>query len=215
MVPADAGAALWISVTDLAALKGVTKQTISARVMALEGAGRVETKPGKGRAKLINLASYDRAVGEVSDPSKILGAATRREIAGNTPAPADTAAGDNSYTATQARKTGYEADLKKLDLAERVGQLIPIAGPHGVTEACVRVAAAFNSAVDALPMRAPELTAVALAEGEIAVRRVLRQFAFETRAAAARALRLLETEGTKAEAAGLIETDLPLGEAVL
>ena len=55
---------LWVSVTELAALKGVTKQTVSEKVARLEAAGQPPTKSGNGREKLVNCAEYDRALDE-------------------------------------------------------------------------------------------------------------------------------------------------------
>ena len=72
---------LWVSITQLAELKGVGKPWISERVKALESAGRIRTKI-EGRSKLVNLAQYDRAVGETGDAVKEGAAATRAEAEG-------------------------------------------------------------------------------------------------------------------------------------
>jgi DNA-binding MarR family transcriptional regulator len=121
-LPLDGG--LWLSISELAKVKGVTKQTISERVSKLEREELITTRAGKGKSKLINVAEYDRALGETSDLSKQQGARTKEALAGsagghNEPRGAASAA----FTQQQTLRAGYDAEMKRLDLEERLGNL--------------------------------------------------------------------------------------------
>ena len=108
---------LWFTISDLARRKGVSKQTISERVAKLEADKRLTTRTGEGRSKLVNLAEYDRAVGETTDLAREQGARTKRgEV--------DTAAGDPVYAREQARAKAYEADLKFIELQAALGKYV-------------------------------------------------------------------------------------------
>jgi DNA-binding IscR family transcriptional regulator len=78
----DLGDGLWLSISEIARLKDKSRQAIAKRVEALVEAGKLQTKPGEGGTKLVNLAQFDRAVGEVGDAVKEAAAATRAEIRG-------------------------------------------------------------------------------------------------------------------------------------
>ncbi len=112
---------LWATVTELAAMKGLKKAAVSERVTRLEQRGLLETRSGKGRSKLINVAAFDRAIGEVADLAREQGARTRRDAAGDiTP----TGAANSSYTREQARHMAYKADMAQMDLAERTNRIL-------------------------------------------------------------------------------------------
>src|SRR5258708_4176601 len=114
---------LWLSISEIAARKRVSKQAISERVARLVADGRLITKPGKGKQKLINLAQYDTAIGDVGDAAKEAGAATTR--AANA-APASSA-GNGRFRDEQARDKAYSADLKEIELNRLRGNLLPVA----------------------------------------------------------------------------------------
>ncbi len=58
---------LWLSQTELAEMKGVTRQTIWEKVTRLEQDGLLATRPGPHGTKLVPVAEYDRLVGETTD----------------------------------------------------------------------------------------------------------------------------------------------------
>jgi phage terminase large subunit GpA-like protein len=118
IAPAGAADGLWLSVSQIAERKGVTKQTISEKIAKMVAAGTLSPRPGKGKAKLVNLAEYDRLLGETTDLAREQGAQTKRAGAVSDGVPRDP-----TYTARQAERAGYEAELKRLDLEERLGQV--------------------------------------------------------------------------------------------
>lgn len=163
---------LWLSVTELAARKGVRKSTISEKVSRLVDAGRLATKPGKGKAKLINLAQYDLAVGEVGDVAKEVGAVTKKIALSD----GTIEAGGQKFRDEQTREKAYAADLKFLDLEQRRGNLLPVSEFDVAAEdAASRIA----DIVDGLLAQDSELTAIAIKEGEngmrTALKRIVRQ----------------------------------------
>jgi len=168
-------AGLWVSITQLAELKGVGKPWISERVKALESAGRIETKI-EGRSKLVNLAQYDRAVGETGDAVKEGAAATRADDgdAEKNPALRD----------HQARAAQYTADLKFLDLEERLGRLVPVAE---VEDAAAKCAEATVRIIDRLPTYADAIAAAVGKDGPAGARAKLKEIARELRTGIAEA----------------------------
>jgi hypothetical protein len=65
-------------------IKDKSRQAIAKRVDALVEAGKLQTKPGDGGTKLVNLAQFDRAVGETGDAVKEGAAVTRAEAEAGT-----------------------------------------------------------------------------------------------------------------------------------
>ena len=178
---------LWVSVSDLAARKGVTKQTIAEKVARLEAQGLLSTRPGKGRAKLVNLAEFDRAIGETGDAIREMAAASARPSAPVTqPAPEGA---DPILAKEQARRVAYQADLAKLDLDERLGKLLPV---EHVTAAMLRCAEALTRALEQMPTRADDLAAAVAKERVTGARAFLRAMGRDMRALLAREMRLLE-----------------------
>jgi DNA-binding MarR family transcriptional regulator len=175
---------LWLSVSALAKRKGTTKQTVSERVRRLVDAGLLETRPGANRAKLVNLAQYDRAVGQVGDPAKEAAAATKAEDA------APETATDPRYRDAKALDAHYAAELKRLEFEERTGKLVPLADVEAAQETAAR---AIVNVLDRLPLRAAEVAAAVGQEGEVGARRVLRAAVFDQRTAVAEALAALKT----------------------
>lgn len=185
---------LWVSVSDLAARKGVTKQTIAEKVARLEAQGLLSTRPGKGRAKLVNLAEFDRAIGETGDAIREMAAASARPSAPVTqPAPEGA---DPILAKEQARRVAYQADLAKLDLDERLGKLLPV---EHVTAAMVRCAEALTRALEQMPTGADDLAAAVAKEGVTGARAFLRTMGRDMRALLAREMRLLEVEPESTE----------------
>jgi hypothetical protein len=163
---------VWMSVSEVAAVKGVSKQAVSKRLQGL--AGKVTTRRN-GRELQMNLAEYDRAVGSETDPSQALRNAfqTVKTTAEN-PATSDT---QNIYSDERARREGYAAELARLDLEERIGKLLKVAD---VEQAMVRCAEILVRSIDQLPARTdnPDL------------RPILKDFARDLRDTVARELKL-------------------------
>ncbi|MBR0871186.1 hypothetical protein JQ633_12515 [Bradyrhizobium tropiciagri] len=208
--PPDEG--LWLSVTELAERKGVRKSTISEKLKRLVAEQRVRVKPGPGKAKLINVAEYDIAVGEVGDGARELGAATKAADAGRTTAPsAPRATVDGRLRDEQTREKAYAADLKFLELERARGNLLPIAEFDAVAdEAASRIA----DIVDSLQARDSELTAIAVREGENGMRAALKRTVRAQREAIVRAMRdmaiAVRARAASAAAGVAVQAEMPL-----
>jgi|GEM_PF-2249088 len=118
---------LWVSITQLAALKDVSKAAISKRVIKLENDGLIRTKREDGE-KRVNLVEFDRAIGANTDPAQELrnpGGIAQPTI---TP-PAGSSSEQNDpakpqYSASRALRESYDAENSRLDLEERLGRLV-------------------------------------------------------------------------------------------
>jgi len=193
---------IWVGISELARLKGVDKSWISRRVAALEELGKIETRDGPNRAKLVKLAQFDRAVGETTDLAKEQAAATaraNRNDAADDDAPG-VAGADPRYADAQRRKVHYEAEMKALEFGERTGQLVAI----GEIETVIaEVAEELAQPIRQLPTRADEIAAAAARDGVAGVRVVLRDVTFALLKAMAQALRRLDLKGKAAAADGV------------
>jgi DNA-binding IscR family transcriptional regulator len=173
-------AGLWLSVSEIARQKDKSRQAIAKRVDSLVEAGLLETRPGPGGTKLVNLAQFDRAVGEVGDAFKEAAAETRAEAEIDITSPASPVLRDH-----QSRAAQYTADLKFLDLEERLGRLVPIeeakTGGIKIGEAVVRI-------IGRLPTYAEAMTAVAVKDGVQGSRGLFKDIERELRVAIAEAI---------------------------
>ncbi len=193
------GDGLWVSVSELASLKGVTKQTISERVARLEADGQITTRKGQANTKLINLAEYDRAVGKTTNLAKQQAAVTARANR-NEPAEEAGTPADPTFADGQRRKTHYEAALKALEFGERAGQLVAI---DEVKTVIAEVAEEIAGPINQLPLRAEEITAAAARDGASAVRTILKDAAFNLLKAIAQALGRLDLKAKDDDAKGV------------
>jgi hypothetical protein len=183
----DGGLGVWLSVSEIARQRGISKQAVATKVQRLA----LETRPGPQGAKLVSIAAYDKAAATHVDAV--------RAANGGASAPIALPAGADPILAKeQARRTAYQADIAKLDLDERLGKLIP--ADH-VVAAIATVAEAIVRAVDQLPTRADEAAAAVGKEGAHGARAFLRGAATELRASIERALRGLQEQGLAAAAA--------------
>lgn len=194
-VDADGGG-VWVTCAELASRKGVSRQAASKRVSQLERDGKIQTRR-EGKNRLVDLVAYDRAVGEVGDAIKEQSAAAAREKA--TPALRD----------AQTDRARYEARIKALDLAERMGGVLPIGGKHGVEEAVKEIGMALARDADGLMRYADEIATAVSKDGVNGARRVLKEIGNRFRTTFAGSLTKIANAGREAEAAGPIETLLP------
>jgi DNA-binding IscR family transcriptional regulator len=162
----DLDAGLWLSISEIARQKNKSRQAVAKRVDSLVEAGLLETKPGEGGTKLVNLAQYDRAVGDTGDAFKEAGAETKAEAESETASPA--------LRDHQSRAAQYTADLKFLDLEERLGRLVPVAE---VAEAAEKCAEATVRIIDRLPTFADAIAAAVGKDGPGGARSQLKEIA--------------------------------------
>jgi biotin operon repressor len=201
---------LWVSLSEVARRKGVSVAAVWKRVQRLLRDGKIELRPGRGRERLVNLAAYDRAVGETTDLTRQRGADMARGLPldGEPIAPpAGTAAGGQTFSAAQRQSMVYQAGLRALEFGERRGALLPIDGEHGVARAARAAGDALVAAVARLPLRAGELVAVASTHGEVGVRRLLKEIGRELLAVYAKSLSEIAASANDAD--GGFEIDLP------
>jgi hypothetical protein len=162
----------WLTVSALARARGVDKAAISRRVARLEAAGALTTRCGEHGTKLVNVAEFSHAVEMATDA--IREANGRRSagsdlVAGETVDAVREAKGRNAGAARdgegvssaglvlsneQASKTAAQARLAQLDLAERLGQLLPL---EKARQAARNAAERLRRGVDQMPARAEEV----------------------------------------------------------
>jgi DNA-binding transcriptional ArsR family regulator len=196
---------VWVTIADLAKMKGVSRQTAHERVTRLERDGLVRIMQ-QGRSRLVELATYDRAVGQVGDASKEIGAETKREAAPQAP----TLPQNATLRDAQADRAQYEAKLKALDYAERTGQLVPIKGPHGVEAALIRLSEHLLRDLNQPLSWVSEIMEKAR-EGEPALRRLLRGKIHEQRQAIATHVAAMAGEAAALDA-GEVSVDVDFGD---
>lgn len=199
------GGGVWLTIAELARRKGISKQAAAKRVDKLERDGLISTRRN-GRNREIELATYDRVVGQVGDAAKEQAAETRRELTGQ-----GASEGNGSgLRDAQTERAKYDAQLKALDLAERQGQLIAVRGEHGLEAALLKVTEMLIRDLNA-PMNWVGEIADAAREGEPAIRRLMRKKVRELRQTVADHLAELGGEAAEAEKTG-IQIDLMFGD---
>jgi hypothetical protein len=208
---------LWLTISELGRRRGVTAQAIWKRVRRLARDNKIEVRAGRGRERLVNLAQYDRVTGETANLARQQGAATARGVAFDDEplaapgSPSVGAGGVRTFTEAQRQAAIYGAGLKALEFNERRGALLPIDGEHGVARAARAAGDALVAAVAQFPLRAGELVAVAGADGEVAVRRVLKEIGTDLLKTFAKSLH--EIAATANAAGNQFKIDLPEPEA--
>jgi DNA-binding MarR family transcriptional regulator len=159
----------WLTISDLARERGVDKSAISRRVARLEGQGLLTTRT-RGKAKLVNLAEFDRAAAATVDAVREMNG---RRAAGSLAA--DEVSGDPNLAREQARRAKIQADLAKLDLDERLDRLVDREAIGLKLDACMIEALRV---VDQLPSRSDALASALVEamtkEGAEGLRKVLR-----------------------------------------
>lgn len=137
---------LWLSVAELARLKNLSRQSVHERVRRLVEAGNIITR-GEGRSLRVNLAQYDLAVGSTGDAAREAGTATKAMADLDAPT-------SSAFRDAQTREKQYTADLKYLELQQRLGELVPVAeakaGARIMAEAVLKVITRLPSHADIL-----------------------------------------------------------------
>lgn len=181
----DGNGGLWLPLSELARLRGVTKGPLSRRVARFEEQGISLSRPGPGNTKLINVAAFDRATEETTDVVRATNGGDSTAVA----APSPQLPGEALvYSREQARNAAYAADLKWLERNERLGLLLPI---DDVVEAMTQCADALVREMSDLPMRADEIAAAVARDGEAGARRELKRIETQMRVALSAAMQRL------------------------
>jgi DNA-binding IscR family transcriptional regulator len=175
-VDVSAESDLWLSISELAASRGVTKGPLSRRVARLEEQGLLRARPGARGSKLVNVAEFDRVTNEVTDIVRATNggaAAPMREDRGG-----GSERGGLIYSQEQARNAYYSGELKRLELLERAGKLAPT---EDFSQAGELVANLIAEQIDKLPDYADDIIAAVAANGVPGVKTVLERAAFDLR----------------------------------
>lgn len=196
----------WVSLTELAAIKNVGKAAMSERVKGLEQKGLINSRQGKGRVKLINLAEFDMATAGTTDLARLAAVETKRAAAA---IDAPETAPPGSYTRAQALKMAMDADMARMKRDAMAGTLVAV---QTIADAAKRIGEALTRSIDQLPSLADDLATVVAKDGAAGLRAALKQRAFEIRRQCADALDALavaaQTETIAADEAAQ-ETDAP------
>ncbi|NEJ81753.1 MarR family transcriptional regulator [Rhizobium leguminosarum] len=190
---------VWLTIAELAKRKGISRQSASERINRLEQDGLIATRR-VGRSRQVELATFDRAVGQTGNAFREQGAETKRE----TTEPPTAALRD-----AQTQRAQYESKLKALDYAERTGQLVPIKGDHGVETALVKATEVIIRELGA-PLNWVSEILDTVRDGEPALRRLLRKKIHKQREVIAARLTAVAGEAAEAEKVG-VQVDLDFG----
>ena len=189
---------IWISISELARRRGISKVSAKERVDKLEAKGLVTTMR-QGNKRLVELAAFDHATGSTGDAVKELAAETSKDRA---------AVASPAYRDAQTERAQYEAKLKALDLAERMKLVLPIKGEHGVEAAAAAIGVSLVQQLEGMPRMAEEFATAVSKEGVNGARRLLKEFATKMRTDLVASLAAIVEIGRDAEAAGPIVVDL-------
>jgi hypothetical protein len=196
-VDGDTETGVWMALSEIARLRGTSRQAISKRVKRLG----LPTRPGPKGTLMVELASFDRATHQATVPSGFDGGPAM-ERAEYLPARHTRSIGAETPL---VERTRYEAALRRLDLEERLGKVV---ATKQVEEAMVAAGTTIARVFERLTSSSSEIYA-ATRDGEPAVRQLLRRLADDMRRDAAKALAELHRQGEAEEAAGGIEMDFP------
>lgn len=178
----DLESGLWQSVSEIARAKQKSRQAIAKRVKSLVDDGKLTTKPGPRGTVLVNVAAFDRLVGEVADVAREIGAETKAEQE------ATGTAANGKFRDAATREKQYSADIKFLDLEERLGRLVPIGE---LEDAAAKAAEAMIRVIDRLPAQNERVSGAVGKDGPAGARTVLKEIARELRASIAEAMTTL------------------------
>jgi hypothetical protein len=133
----------WVSVGDLARLRGVTHQAVSKRVKSLRRRGALPIRQ-VGRRTFVHLPSYDRLAAAAYDPAQELRnfrSGDEEEHVSATASAEDSAAEDEGsgsssspYSDAVAREKHAKADLAEIALAQKRRELVPARDLERATE---------------------------------------------------------------------------------
>ncbi|MDF2621415.1 MAG: putative phage terminase large subunit [Xanthobacteraceae bacterium] len=174
---------LWLSLTDLAQARGVSKPAISQNLRKWKDRGVTIPTRMEGRTLLINVAAYDAARGEVGNPA--YGQEPERDEPGTKPGT------DPVFSREQAREKAYSADMKKLQLARELRTTVAI---DRLEDEITRVLEPIVKAIDRLPGMAEDVAAAISQNGVQGVRVALKTAATDLRNQVADGLAALASE---------------------
>lgn len=185
----------FMSVTDLASARGVSKQAISKTLA--RHAGQVATRKD-GVRLLVDVDAFDRITGNDTDPAQML---RNRAVAPSAqvrqpqqsfalPEPQQRTPGGTAhlaYSVSRAKRETYEADLARISLDKEMGKLVPVTQ---VTDAMVACGQKLARMIDQLPAKSEDP----------AVRKILKEVAADLRREMYESMKLTADAADAAEA---------------
>lgn len=123
---APPGGELWVSLAELARIKGVTRQSVSRRLKRLNRSGAISIRRTGRGGVMVRLAEWDMVTRTFSD----LG-----HLADGDDGPPEAGVG-TAYTQALTRKVRYEADLKQIELDRRRAELLDARDVSGAMAQC-------------------------------------------------------------------------------
>ena len=147
----------WMSVSDIASARGVSKQAVSKRLAAL--GARVPTRKD-GIRLMVDAEAYDRVTGAETDPAQALRNRDVNPNAGQAALPLKAVGADpqpqrnvatiagQAFSVNRAKREGYDAELARIALEKEQGRLVPV---DQVTDAMVTCAQKLVRIIDGLP----------------------------------------------------------------
>lgn len=162
----------YMSVTDLAGARGVSKQAISKTLS--RHAAQVPTRKD-GVRLMVDVEAFDRVTGAETEPSQALRNRDRmvpppvgRAAPPSEPARAPGAIAQQAFSVHRARREQSEAELSRIALEQKMGKLVPVTA---VTDAMVACAQKMVRIIDQMPSKAEDQ----------AVRAILKQIGIDLR----------------------------------
>lgn len=160
----------WRSITELASLRGVSKQAISKRVKALAARRELPVR-GEGRSLRVHAPTFDQLCQATHDPAQDL---RNRHQKASSPAPPPAepdaapkaAKAVSAYDDASTREKNARAELAEMQLAQRRGELLRA---RDIEHAAVEVGTAIAQRITALKTKAGQLYAAGATGGEDAV----------------------------------------------
>lgn len=170
-----------MSVTNLAAARGVSKQAISKMLARHEG--QIPTRKDGARL-MVDVDAFDRMTHSETDPSQAL---RNRNVEpsvqvtaapqGTAPARTPASAAQQVFSASRAKREAWEAELSRIALEKEIGKLVSV---NAVTDAMVECGQKIVRVIDQLPSKSEDP----------AVRAILKQVGQELRAALYESMKL-------------------------
>lgn len=177
---------VWVTVGELARIKGVKHPAISKRLKRLAADGLIEVRK-EGRATKVRLAEWDHVTGERSDPSRTLSPSSDDAV---DDAPAST---DPSYAKEAAREKRYKAELAEMEVRRRRGELCEVAL---VGRRAAEASEVLVRAIDHLSTAADDLATAFSRNGVSGLRAALKSKAAEIRTLVADSMsQIVESDG--------------------
>lgn len=185
---------LWLSIAEIARRKGVSRQAVAERVARFEEAGSITTKPGKANAKLVNLAEFDRLAQEQTSFAKQSGA---RNGSGGSSRRGD-------YNEAITEKAQYDAALKRIELGEKLKELIPVEDVEGAAQEAAQL---IVTIIEGLARRTADIESAAKAG---TTRTLLKSIIFDMRTRVAAEMKKLGQREQRGSTWPSVQDELPL-----